>query len=113
MSGTEALRHESLDGLTNQFLAAVSKQLLRSSVDEAYQTLTVDHEHRIRGGFDNQTKALFGSFAFSNVDDAREDKRPFTCFDRIESDLNRNLAAILAQAIKFPAGAHRPGRRIL
>jgi hypothetical protein len=46
-----------------------------------------------------------GPLAFGDVDDGAQDEMSFGCLQWIQADLDRDLAAVLAQAVQFAATA--------
>src|SRR5229473_3361706 len=57
------------------------------------------------------TKAFFGSLAFGNVANGARDQYALFGHQRAEADCDRELVAILVQAIQFHTCPHRPHSR--
>src|SRR5262249_25018503 len=68
----------------------------------------VDHHHGAWGRFHHLTKPLLHTLARGDVDDGREYHAPLVRLDRVEADLDRELAAVLSLRIQVASGAHRP-----
>jgi hypothetical protein len=56
--------------------------------------------------------AVLPLLALGNVEDGRQHHRPLVGLDRIEADLDREFAAVLAQTEEVAAGVHRSRARI-
>ena len=108
----EALRHQHLHRLAQHLGARIAEHLLGLGIDHLDAPCGADHHHCVRRRFDHAPEALLQPLARGDVDDGRQHHRPLFGLDRIEADLDRKLAAILAQAIEIAPGAHRPGMRI-
>src|SRR3546814_6708525 len=67
----------------------------------------IDHQHRVGRRFDDQTQAFFAALAFGDGDYRCEHEDAFRHRQRIQADLDRHLAAVLAQTEEVAAGAHR------
>ena len=67
MFGTEALRHQDLDGPAEQLLAAVAEELLALGVDQDDVDIRVDHDDGVGRGLDDQPEPLFGLPALGDV----------------------------------------------
>ena len=52
------------------------------------------------------------ALALGDIPDRRDHEQPVVGLDRAEADLDRQLAAVLAEHEQLTAAAHRPGRRV-
>ena len=102
----EPLRHQHLDGLTEHLVALVAEHLLRLRIDHLDVAHLVDHHHGVGRRFDDLAEALFQALARGDVDDCREHHGALLGLDRIQADLDRELAAVLLQSIQIAACAH-------
>ena len=68
MARPESLWNEHLDGLLDEFIAAVAKKGLDPFVYKGDPPFFVNHDHRGSRRFDHQPEALFGKPAFRDVE---------------------------------------------
>jgi hypothetical protein len=61
MRAPDALGHQHVDTLAQEFLLGVAKEPFGVGVGEEDSPVLVDHNHRIRGRFDGEGKALLGA----------------------------------------------------
>ena len=54
----------------------------------------------------------FGCLSLGNIDYRREHHRSFICVDRVQTDLDRELAAVLLATVEIAPRAHRSRQRI-
>jgi hypothetical protein len=95
----KALGHEHLHRLTEKLGAPVAEDALGLRVDHLDAARGVDHHHRIGRGLDDSPEAFRLPLARRDVDDGGKHHRALLGLDRIEADLDRHLAPVLAQAI--------------
>src|SRR5260221_2274695 len=106
MVAAETLGHEHFDRLSEQFIATVTERLFDLQVDQSDLAFATHHNHAIGRAFDDLTESLLSSLPFSDVDDAGQDASAFVRNDRIEADLDRHFAPILAQTKEVTADGH-------
>ena len=93
-----ALGEELLDRAAQDLLAVVAEQLVGPRVGEADRAVLVDLDDRVRRGLEDGLELLLGLLALGDVaDDAAEEARAGGLPHR-ERELERELAAVLAQA---------------
>ena len=112
MMAPETLRDQHFDRLIDEIFSQKAEELFGLSVDEDDLAAVVDHDHGARGRFDDQAEALFGAFPLRDVDDGRKDEAPLLGLDRVQANLDGNLAAVFAQPEQVAPGAHRPRLRV-
>src|SRR6266478_3825101 len=110
MVSAETLGHEHFDWLSEQLVAAVTEGLFDLQVDQSDLAFATHHNHAIGRALDHLAESFLSSLSFSNVDDAGQNESAFVRVDRIEADLDRDFAAVLAQTKEVTAHAHRAGR---
>ena len=103
---------QSLNRLTKEFLALVAEEPFDLAIDENDRAPAIDHHHAVRGRLHRGAEAGFRPFSGGDVDDRRQYENPFRRLDRIQPDLDRDLHAVLANAVKVAARAHGPGLRM-
>src|SRR5580704_4126407 len=59
------------------------------------------------GSFLCFTELLFEVLALTNIDDDGRNQNPFLGVQKIQTDLHRYFAAILAQCVQFHTSSHR------
>src|SRR5580692_2963627 len=102
----KALWNDVLHLLPNQFIAPVSKLLLRLNVQQHYVSALVNYHHRIRSRLQQSPvpalhlrQMLFRSLAHADVPDCRRDQNSFRAFQWAQHDLDRKIASILPPPI--------------
>ena len=102
----QALGHQYLHGLADQFGALVAEQALGLLIHQRDTPVTVDDDHRVRCGFQQVLELRLGLLAVGDVTHRGGGEAAFLGFQRREADLDREFAAIGATAPEFQAGAH-------
>src|SRR5271163_1311414 len=113
---------EQQDRLSDHLVARVSEYPLRGFVparDDAFQIVADD---RIVGRLDDRRQRARAVLAFAqrgfrrlslgDIDDCRKDHWSVIGVDRVQTDLDRELAAILLLTVEIAPRAHRSRRRI-
>ncbi len=104
----KAARDESLDRLAQELLAFVAEEPLDLAIDEDDLAAAVDHDHAVRRRLDRGAESGLGPLPSRDVHDRSQHEDPFACFDGVQSDLDGDLHAVLADAVQITAGPHRP-----
>ena len=95
--------------LAEQLVAAVAELLLGLHVEQHDVARLVDHDHGVRRRFQQAAVAassgseLLGRLADADVADGRGHEDPVGALERAEHDLDRELAAVLAQRDQLDA----------
>ena len=87
-------RHEHLDRLAQHFLARVAEHAFGLRIDHLDLARAADHDHRVGRRLHDLPEALLQPLARGDVHDGREHHRAFVRFDRVQADLDRELAAV-------------------
>src|SRR6202165_5153500 len=108
-------------GTPSPLPASPAEQLLpglvhRCAADEAAIGDRLDHGEQVLGPVmqfaGEQILALLRALALGHVDDGGEHAAPALALDRIEPDLDREFAAVLAPAAQLTARTHGSGLRL-
>src|SRR5207244_224062 len=100
------------DRLPEQLFTRVAEETLDLAVDEDDFAAAVDHHHAVRGRLHGGTEAGLGALAGADVHDRCEDELAFLRFNRVETDLDGDLAAVPPHAEQIPARAHGAALRV-
>ena len=107
----QPLGNEQLDGLAQQLLAGVAEQTLDLTVHEDDLPAAIDHDHAARRRLHGGPEPRFGALACRDVDHRGEHEHPLVGLDRVQPDLDGDLAAIFPQRVELSPRAHSPGLR--
>src|SRR5260221_6157144 len=110
MVAAETLRHEHFDRLSEQLMADITEGFFDLQVDQSDLACATHHYHAVGRAFDDLAESFLSSFPFGDIDDAGQYESAFVRIDRIEADLDRHFAAVLAQAKQVTAGGHVASR---
>ena len=112
MSAAKTLRDEDLDLLAQEFFARVAEELFRLRIHQNDAPRAIDNDNCVRRGFQQTAEFLLGLFSFRDIPNGAHCQRSILGFQGAETDLHRELDAILAPAVKLQTRAHRAGARL-
>src|SRR5580693_6200201 len=112
MPAMEAFRNEDLDGIAQQFEARIAKQLFGARVDQDNAATLIDDDHGVGRRLQQRAKLVFRTLASGNVADGANDHGSLRRLYRAEADLDRELAAVLAQTAELESYAHGAHARV-
>src|SRR2546421_659051 len=119
MVGAEAFGDEAVERLADGLVGAAAEHPLGGAVEEDDVLRFVHGDDGVHRRVNDSRKArlalaqsLLGPPALGDVDDARQHERAFVSADGVEADLDGHFAAVLAEAIKVAARAHRAAGRM-
>ena len=103
-----------------ELVAAVAELLLRLNIQQDDLAALVHHHHRVRSRFQQPAIAAlhlrqmrFRGLAHADVADRRRHQDSFGAFQRAQHDLDRKLAAVLAQPDELDPGPDLLRQRVL
>src|SRR5258708_5403264 len=99
MPGTEALRHQKLDGLPEQLRTPIAKDSLCLRVHQDDSSSLVDDNDCVRCGFQQPSELLLGLLAYRSVPDGAHHHSALFGLQGIQTDLNRELGAVASQPV--------------
>ena len=110
------------DGLSDHFGRGVAEDALGRPVPACHDAVQVRADDGVVRRLDDSGQGLkpmlavpqrrFRRLAFGDVDDGRKNHGPIVGFDRVQSDLDRELASVFPQGVKIAPDPHRPRLRI-
>src|SRR5258708_31271973 len=106
VSFPQALRHKLLDPLSQKLFARVSEQPLDLPIDQDDLPAAIDHHHAVGRGLYGGAEPGVGPLPRRNIYDRRQDELALVFFDRIQTDLDRDLRSVLAEAEQLAPGTH-------
>src|SRR5207302_4250479 len=119
MASSKALWDKLVERFTDGVLGRVKKHSFSRCIKEHDALLFVDGDNRVHRRANHSGKlllalpqVLFSLFTLGDVHNRSQDHHPLFGLQRIQTDLDRKLAAILPQAVEITTGAHGPRRGI-
>ncbi len=116
MLTTKALGHEHFHRLAHKLGPRVAEDPLSLSIDHDDLAGPVDHHHCVWRSLDDQAQSpltfaqcQLRCFALRDIDKySREHHCSLVGLDRVQADFDRELVAILLEAVEIAPGPHRP-----
>ena len=108
----ESFRNEHLHGLAEEFFALVSEQFFGLRVDQDDSPVVSGDHHGVRRGIEQTPQAFFDALAIRNVADRGANERTVCRLNGTETDLDRELGLVFAEAEEFEARSHGPHLRV-
>src|SRR5260370_4909931 len=102
-------RYQDFDGLAQQVLSAITKELFRLRVDELNHAAVVDDDHCIGRGFQQAAKFGFRFFAVGNVANRADSQDALIRLERAQAYLDREFGSIPPESIQLESGSHCSG----
>ena len=112
MALAQPVRYQQLDRFPDQLLAGIAEQALGLPVDQLDRAGAIGHHHAAGSGLHHGTEPLFRALTGGDVHHGREHEEALVGLDRVQPDLDRDLDAVLAEAVQLPPRSHRPSLRV-